>query len=295
MTGPILLAIETGGTKIVAQLQGSDGPIARGRWPTSSPDAALSAILDWIAESLPAGGRPVAAGIAAFGPLILDPADPCFGQQLATPKPGWTGANFRAALGERVGIPVAIDTDVNAAARAELALGDGRGLPSLAYLTIGTGIGAGLAIGRGTLKGAMHPEVGHLRLVRERDDVMLSACPFHDDCAEGLVAGPAVRRRLGAGVELDDRPECRELIAAYVAQLCAAIVLVWSPHRIVVGGGVGGAKGMVAAIRSAFATALGDYGVGAAARHPEFITPPSLADSGLEGALLMAHDAAIRS
>lgn len=292
MMNGIVLGIETGGTKIVARLEGPDGTIAQARWPTTSPDVALDDITSWIGESLPRDARPIAAGIAAFGPLIVDPADPRYGEQLTTPKPGWAGANLQAALAARLGIPVVIDTDVNAAARAELALGAGRGRPSIAYLTIGTGIGAGLASSGGTLKGAMHPEVGHLRLVRADGDMLLSACPFHGDCAEGLAAGPALQRRLGGGFTLDDRPDVRALAAAYIAQLCVMLVHAWSPHRIVMGGGVGTADQMITVVRDAFARALGDYGVGPAARAPDFIVPATLDHAGLEGALLMANDVA---
>src|SRR3546814_4289147 len=83
----------------------------------------------------------------------------------------------------------------------------------------------------------MHPEVGHIILKRQPDDRAPSSCPFHADCAEGLAAGPGLRARLGER-ELADEPEIAALVAHYIAELCAAILLFWSPHRIVIGGGV---------------------------------------------------------
>jgi fructokinase len=224
--------------------------------------------------------------MAAFGPIIVDP-DADTGRVLATPKPGWTGSNLRRDLSERLGIHVAVDTDVNAAAIAEQAIGAGRGCASLAYLTIGTGIGAGLALRGTSLRGALHPELGHIRLVRANDDLFASTCPYHADCAEGLAAGPAVQRRL-EGSTLDERPEIRDLVAGYLGQLVAATILAWSPHRIVIGGGVGSAPRLIDAIALAYPDTLGGYGVGAHAMTPGFLVPAALADAGLEGALLMA-------
>src|SRR3546814_11607970 len=112
-------------------------------------------------------------------PLILDTADPRFGEQLETAKPGWTGSNLVKALGQAFDAPVAIDTDVNAAALAEHRLGAGQGYEPIAYLTIGTGIGAGLSGPSGTLRGALHPEVGHIILKRQPEDRAPSSCPFH--------------------------------------------------------------------------------------------------------------------
>lgn len=291
MTENLFLGIETGGTKILAKLEGKEGIVATGRWPTTTADDALESILDWIAANLPAGAQLAAAGVAAFGPLIIDPMALDYGLQLATPKPGWAGSNLRSTLAARLSVPVRVDTDVNAAARAELVRGAETGITSLAYLTIGTGIGAGLANRDGTLSGALHPELGHLRLVRAPGDTMQSACPFHADCAEGLAAGPALKCRLTAGETLETRPDLRSLTASYIAQLCAAMVLAWSPHRIVIGGGVGTAPGLLAEVRTAFTAELGDYGVGPAAHALDFLSPPAFADAGIEGALLMARDA----
>jgi fructokinase len=276
------LGVETGGTKILARLVGGDGEIlADGRWPTTTPEAAAEAIVGFVRET----GRAVSAiGMAAFGPLLVDLAEPDHGRMLATAKPGWTGANLRLDLATRLGVPARVDTDVNAAALAERAIA---GLPSLAYLTVGTGIGAGLATTAGTLKGALHPEIGHIRVVRREGDAFASACPFHPDCAEGLAAGPALAARL-AGASLEDRPEVAAIVADYVAQLAVILVLTWAPHRIVVGGGVGGAPSMLDAIRQAFARALDAYGLSPRVREPDFIAPPTLADAGLEGALLIA-------
>ena len=64
---------------------------------------------------------------------------------------------------------------------------------------------------------------------------MPSVCQFHDNCAEGLVSGPALRQRLGEGRKLSDDPLVQELVVQYLGQLAASLVLVWSPHRIVWG------------------------------------------------------------
>jgi fructokinase len=286
------LGVETGGTKILARLTSTDGEIlADGRWPTTTPQAAADAIVAFVGQARPSA-RLEGVGLAAFGPLLVDPQDPDQGLMLPTTKSGWTGSNLRLALSRRLDAPVRVDTDVNAAALAELAMGAGKGLPSLAYLTVGTGIGGGLATTTGTLRGALHSEVGHLRVVRAHSDALISTCPFHADCAEGLAAGPALAERL-CGARLDSRPEVAGLVADYVAQLAVSLVLAWSPHRIAIGGGVGTACGMLEAVRSAFVRALGSYGVGPAPRAEDFIVRPVLADAGLEGALLMAAQAEI--
>jgi fructokinase len=289
-----LAGIETGGTKILASLRDlADGKtLSEGKWETGSAEGAIEDLSSFLTSAVPAGGRLAAVGMAAFGPLIIDRSSPDYGQMQATTKPGWTGSNVRRALEDRLSVPVAVDTDVNAAAIAEQKLGAGSNLPSVAYVTVGTGIGAGLAYCGRSLAGSLHPEAGHLRLVRRRDDQVASVCPFHDDCAEGLASGPAVRSRLGKGKELADDPKLVELIADYLGQLAAALVLAWSPHRIVWGGGVIGAAAMIDAIETRMRSSLGGYGVGPAIAETGFCLPAALDNAGLEGAMLMARELA---
>jgi len=294
MTRTYLAGVETGGTKILASLRDLDSgeTIADGKWETGSAKQAVDDLLGFFTSRVPGDGRLGAVGMAAFGPLIVDPDSADYGQMQATTKPGWQGSNLRRALEERLKIPVMVDTDVSAAAIAEQKLGAGGGLPSIAYVTVGTGIGAGLAYRGRSLVGALHPEAGHLRLVRRADDDVPSVCSFHRDCAEGLVSGPAVQERLGGRKELADDPQLIELVAGYLGQLAAALVLAWSPNRIVWGGGVIGAAPMMAAIEGAMRTSLGGYGTGPAVSRPGFCVPASLENSGLEGALLMAQEVA---
>jgi fructokinase len=192
-------------------------------------------------------------------------------------------------LQRQLGVPVAIDTDVNAAAIAEQRIGAGRGLASVAYVTVGTGIGAGLAIEGRSLKGALHAEAGHLPVIRLPGDNFTSVCSFHANCAEGLASGPAVRRRLGEGRDLADDPAMLELIADYLGQLAASLVMTWSPHRIVWGGGVVAASQLVPHIGRSLVAALGGYGVGPVVTQPGFCAPALLENAGLEGAILMAR------
>lgn len=284
--------IETGGTKILARICSLDGDtVAERRWETGSADEAASDLLQFL-TGLPADSELKAVGMAAFGPLIVDPASPDFGAMLATTKPGWTGSNLRGSLAEKLAVPVIVDTDVNAAAIAEQRIGAGRGLKSVAYVTVGTGIGCGLAIEGRSLKGALHSEAGHLTVSRLAGDGLPSVCSFHLHCAEGLASGPAVRRRLGEGRDLADDPATLELVADYLGQLGAALVMAWSPHRIVWGGGVIIGSDLVPHIERRLIAALGGYGAGPAATQPGFCASAMLENAGLEGALLMARELA---
>ena len=287
MHDPCWLAVETGGTKILARIVRGDTVLLEDRWMTTTPQAAEDALCAFAARS-PA--RLAGAGMAAFGPIVVDRAAPDYGEVLATPKPEWTGANLRLALEARLGIAVAIDTDVNAAALAEQQTGAGKGCASVAYVTVGTGIGAGLAIIGRTLTGAMHPEMGHVPVLRYSGDIAASTCQFHPSCAEGLAAGPAVHARL-AGRSLANAPETFAAIADYLGQLFATIVLAWSPQRVVAGGGVLGVPGLRKAATERMAHALGNYGVGAPARGAGFVVAPQLEHAGLEGALIVARRA----
>lgn len=288
----VLIGIELGGTKILCRGIDESGTVLLDRrFATSSPDVALNDLAGCIA-SLGSDETSIAAiGIASFGPVIVDATSADCGRILATPKPGWSGFNLRGALADRFrDVPIAVDTDVNAAALAEHALGAGRGLDCVAYVTVGTGIGGGLVTAHGPLHGALHPEIGHLLLRRRAGDAHASTCPFHADCAEGLVAGPAIARRLGPSRTLADSPDIRALVADYLGDLAASLVLAWSPQRIVMGGGVMDTPGLLVDIGNALRMALGHYGAAPSARE-DFLAPAQLPAAGLEGALLLARAA----
>jgi len=184
-----------------------------------------------------------ALGIASFGPIRLDAAAPDYGRMHETSKPGWSGAPVAQALTAGLDCPWLIDTDVNGAALAEYRWGAGRGTTSLCYVTIGTGVGGGLVIEGRAVHGAMHPEIGHLRLRRLAGDSFAGACRFHGDCIEGLISGPALAARFGSDpAQVSDHDSRWEAVASDIAELAAAIVLTTSAQRILIGGGVGLAR-----------------------------------------------------
>ncbi|HLY52846.1 MAG TPA: ROK family protein [Steroidobacteraceae bacterium] len=288
MTEQVFAAIETGGTKILARLVSAHGEVlADGRWPTATPARALEDLAGFISKALCPGRSLGGIGIAAFGPLVRDALSRDYGLVLSTPKPGWSGSNLRAALAARFGVAVDIDTDVNAAARAEWRRGAGRGMRSLAYVTVGTGIGGGLVVDGRALQGALHPEIGHIRLARREGDRTPSACPFHDNCVEGLASGAAIAHRLTPGRTLADDAQVLAIVADYLGELAATLTLSWSPQRIVWGGGVMSPQ-LLEPLRAALHRSLAGYGVAEAVSAPQYCVLAALEHAGLEGALIMA-------
>jgi fructokinase len=290
--GRLYVGIEFGGSKILCRVIEDSGRVVTDRrFVTSTPTKAIDDVCGCIKRGIAHGSQIAGIGVASFGPIVVDPSSPDYGQLLATPKPGWSGFDIRSALLERLGAPIAIDTDVNAAALAEQTQGAGQGLRCVAYVTVGTGIGGGLATEGVLLKGALHPEIGHIRLRRRPGDHHLSSCPFHDDCAEGLAAGPAIGRRIGPLRTLAEVPDIFALIAEYLGELAAILVLAWSPQRMIVGGGVMRTAGLLDKVGDAMRASLGTYGA-AIATTPGYIVAAQLPDSGLEGALIMARASA---
>lgn len=286
-------AIEAGGTKFVCAVGTADGTLLeRARFATRDPKSTLAEALTFFETAAQRHGMPRGLGIASFGPLELDPNAPLYGRLLRTPKPGWHDADLIAPFAH-LGIPIALDTDVNAAALAESAWGAGRGLDCVVYVTVGTGIGGGAVVHGRTLRGLMHPELGHVHPRRHPDDLGFAGiCPHHGDCLEGLANGPAIVARLGheLGNASHDHP-IWEIEADYLGQLCAQLTLTLSPQRIVLGGGVMQHARLFARIRARAQHWLGGY----IARHQvedgidDYIVPPDLDDrSGILGALLLA-------
>jgi fructokinase len=187
----MLGSIEAGGTKFVCATAKENGEISKiVDFPTTTPSETLALVIDFFRSAACAGNALQAVGIGCFGPLDLDPASARFGSITATPKQHWQNVNVRDYVMQALGCPVAIDTDVNAAGLAEAAEAD---VPSLIYVTVGTGIGAGLIRDGRPLQGLSHPEMGHVRVRRHAFDLTYPGlCPFHGDCLEGLASGAAI-------------------------------------------------------------------------------------------------------
>ena len=292
-TNLLVASIEFGGTKTVAAV-GRDplAPLAVARIATRDAAATLGDVEAFFRQAIADHGAPAALGISSFGPVVLDRALPAWGHVATTPKPGWSGADVAGRLGCALSCPVALDTDVNAAALAENRLGAGKDCDPLVYLTVGTGIGGGLVANGKVVHGLMHPEMGHLLVRRHVGDSFAGTCSYHGDCAEGLASGPSVLARFGvtAGELPPDHP-FQAILADYLGQLCAAIVLIAAPQRIVIGGGVMSGGGRLEPIAAAMREALGGYVSAPALHAARFLVSPAFENSGLVGAFLLATGA----
>lgn len=231
-------ALEAGGTKMVCATGYADGTVLeREQIATTTPQETVEAVNAWFAN------KGIAAlGIGAFGPTAVNPASPQYGKILETPKTAWRYFDLLGTIQNELNIPCGYDTDVNVACLGEVTFGCAQGLTDVAYLTIGTGVGAGVLSGGQLVHGMMHPEAGHILVTRDPRDTIgeHSGCPFHDNCLEGLIAGPGIKKRWdgkSAGDMADD-PEAMDLLAGYLAQALMTYTLCYAPQKIIIGGGV---------------------------------------------------------
>jgi len=288
----LVAAVEAGGTTFRVAIGNRPGALrAQATIPTGRPGDTLAAVIDFLR-----GRGAEAVGIAAFGPIDLDPVSPGYGHLLATPKEGWEGTDVLGSLRDALGVPAAIDTDVGAAALAERRWGAARGLDDVVYLTVGTGIGGGVLIGGEIHHGCGHPEVGHIPVARRSDDRFAGCCPFHGACLEGMASGTALEARWGRPAdELDDREDVWDLEAHYLAQAVEAVTYVVAPRRVVFGGEVLRRTGLIERIRARFRELLGGYAAsaGVLGDPSDYVVGAGLGqDAGLLGAVALGLRAA---
>jgi fructokinase len=290
----MLAGVEMGGTKCVCTLgTGPEDIRAQVALPTLDPNTTLDSIAAVLQKWLEGSAPPQALGVASFGPIDLRRNSQTYGRIGATPKRGWPNTDIAGYFTRRFSLPVGISTDVIGAALAEARWGDARGLTDFVYITVGTGIGAGIVVGGQSVFGCHHPEVGHLRMVRAQGDTWPGNCPFHGDCVEGLASGPAIAARSGQPADsLPSDSPVWDTVAHTLAQLAHSLVATVAPQRILIGGGVVTAQPhLFPLIRRAMLTSLNGY-----LHIPEmlndvdrFIAPPGLGTlAGPLGSLAVA-------
>jgi len=284
-------SLEAGGTKMVCAIGDEQGNILeRVSIPTLEPENTMPAIIEFFKNK-----NISALGIGCFGPVDLDKKSATYGYITTTPKLAWKNYDIVGTCKKELGVPVGFDTDVNASALGEATWGCTKDLDHSIYITVGTGIGAGVIIDGKPYHGMLHPEAGHIFLARHPQDPMeKGVCPYHELCLEGLASGPAIAARWGKpGAELADRKEVWELEAYYLAQAICSYIMILSPERIIVGGGVSHQEQMMPMIRAEVQRQMGGYIQAKGMQDLDsYIVLPSLNDNqGIMGGLKLAMDA----
>lgn len=296
MSGPLYGAVEAGGTKFITMVgSGPDGIAEQARFDTATPEVVIPQVVEFFRQAEAKHGRLHGVGIGSFGPVDLDQKSPTYGYITATPKPGWSNTDLVGPVREALDVPVAFDTDVNAAAVGEHRWGAAQGLDTFVYMTIGTGIGGGGMVGGQMLHGLVHPEMGHMRLPRNPEvDPFTGACPFHGDCLEGLASGPAIEKRWGTSAKLLDADhDAWRLEADYLSLAVVNLVTTLSPQRVILGGGVMHQSFLLPMIRERVLKLLNDYVQSPAILDDidSYVVAPGLGDkAGILGSLALALD-----
>lgn len=284
-------AIETGGTKIVCAVGYEDGTILEQvSIKSEDPSVTMKNVIDYFRDK-----DIEAFGVAAFGPVGLEKDKPTYGKILNTPKLRWQNFDVLGTLKEAYDVPMEIETDVAGSCLGEVTFGSSKGLSNVVYITIGTGIGAGIYSGGKMVHGQLHPEVGHMILSRRADDTGENVCPFHDSCLEGLAAGPSIGKRWNIkGDEIsDDDIKVWDLEAHYIAEAIVNLIYTLCPDRFILGGGVMHHEILFPLIREKVVKMINGYlDIEGLRDIDNYIVPASLHDDqGIMGCLELARRA----
>ncbi len=237
-------AVDIGGTKIAVGLVDEAGNVhARTRLPTDlavAPHVMLERVRDALRD-LSGGAALRGVGIGCTGPV--DPLTGCAGT--IDLLPGWEGVDLLAPFTE-LGLGAALENDADAAALGEAAWGAGRGAERFIYVTISTGIGAGLVFDGHLYRGARgsHPEIGHHILDASGPRCYCGAA----GCWEVLASGPALAQAAGlqtaeaacsAARQGDPAAQAAvDRVGRYIGLGLANLITLYGPDVIALGGGV---------------------------------------------------------
>ena len=294
-SGSLVGSIEAGGTHFHCAIGYGDGTILKtGTFPTTSPLKTYRRVLDFFQNQPRVGDAIEALGISHFGPLALDKNATQYGRVRSTTKPQWAQTDVYGYFRKALGVPVALQTDVEGAAIGEHQFGASRDIDNFVYVTVGTGIGASVFIKGQLLQGSTHLEIGHMEIHQDRTvDDYDGCCSFHGNCLEGLASGPAIRHRWGtAGEKLATAHPAWALQARYLSALCANLRYCYSPEKIIFGGGVMSQETLLPLIRQCCEDQIGAYLAAPSDGYENFIVPSQLSGlAALKGGLHMATQA----
>ena len=262
------------------------------RWsvPTADVAQAQVALSEWL-FAMPPQYRVRSAGISIFGPLQVDPSKADYGAVIESSEPAWSGVNIPAQVAEILERDVYFDFDVSAGALAEATMGSGKGKSSFVYLSVGTGIGA--VYFRGSHRPGYAPQIGHIYIPREADDLDFEGtCRFHGACLQGLASGRAMWQRWGAPAEqLGENHPAWDLEARYIARACTNLIYAFSPEAIVLGSSVGSAPNLVSKVNRHVRQMLNNFMEpelrSKYAHHPVVVPSALGAESSLFGAVIL--------
>ena len=207
----VFIGVDLGGTNVRAGAFTSHGTLLATRETLieagQGPERGLLKIGDLIqavSASVPQVVK--AIGIGSTGPLDRENG----AIQNPYTLPGWENVNIVAHIRKRLGTPVALENDADAAALGESWVGAGRGLSRLAMVTIGTGVGFGFVLNGEIYRGAggFHPEGGHIIIDPSGPSCYCGA----NGCWESLVAGPAIAQEARLSPEFTNSEIYRETL-----------------------------------------------------------------------------------
>lgn len=304
-----LVAVEGGGTsfrvaicQVPSNNKASATPTILYRTQIDSshdrPQETLQACAAFIHQHRPEGMGYLALGVATFGPVGVRMDDPAtYGRILSSsPKKAWRNVDVLTPLKEACQgfrkecppVAVLVETDVNAPALAEFERAkeqqqkkkrkSEKPITSLAYVTIGTGVGVGLVVNSLPVHGRLHPEGGHVPVQPLEGDTFVGyswgkggSIPFNgQNTVEGLTSSVALTERVAALqtgktlersvlCELPDSHPVWEHAVNAIANLCVTLLLTVSVEKIVLGGGVMQRKGLLAKIQKRTLELLNGY------------------------------------
>lgn len=306
-----VVGIDLGGTHLRAALVATDGGIVRARRvPTDAsggPEAIIGQMVGLIDEMR--DGDTVAVGIGIPGAFDADA-----GTVLGIPAlSGWNGLPLRDRIRSATGLSCVLENDATAAAYGEWRAGAGRGCAHFVYITVSTGIGAGIIVDGRVLRGVrgLAGEIGHTKITSDGPRCACGAVGCWQAVAAGTAldqraaaealrdpagaiarlaaGGPARAAHVGAAARAGDEA-ARALLTAHARVLGEGFVNaqhLYAPQRIVMGGGLSALLDLMA--DDIAATVAGRLLPGFA---PAPILPPVLGDNaGLVGVALEALEA----
>lgn len=241
-----MIGVDVGGTKILAGLVARDGTVVGHReypTPIENEDALLDGLEAAVREFLD-------ESVAAVGFGIPSQIDQRHGIALGSVNIPLRGVPFRQTMADRLGLPIGIDNDANAAAIAEWKAGAGRGTTDMIMLTLGTGVGGGLILGGKPYRGwfGAGAEIGHMVIVHDGLPCRCGGRGHLESYASGKAAdelaaeafGPAADAHRLARLAREGDPLALRIltgIGEHLGSGIASLVNIFNPELIVVGGG----------------------------------------------------------